>query len=93
MQSLGHDGFMSPAQVAERCGLSVKTVYRAIWSGALRAHQPARKYLIGEDAYQEWVTRPPVREDVGEVLRDRLRPAAPELGSAAELLAIEEGAA
>ena len=45
MQTLGHDGFMSPAQVA-RSGLSPKTVYRAIRSGALRAHQPTTKYLI-----------------------------------------------
>jgi excisionase family DNA binding protein len=93
MPSLGHDGFMSPAQVAERCGLSVKTVYRAIRSGALRAHQPTTKYLISEEAYREWVTRPPAREDVEEVLHARLRPVTPERGSAAELLAIEEGGA
>ena len=84
---------MSPAQVAARCGLSRKTVYRAIWCGALRAHRPARKYLISEDAYQEWVTRPALREAVDEVLHARLRPVTPERGSAAELLAIEEGAA
>ena len=93
MESLGQDGFMSPAQVAKRCGLSRKTVYRAIRSGALRAHQPTTKYLISEDAYQEWVTQPPAREDVGKVLHARLRPATPERGSAEELLAIEEGAA
>ena len=93
MQSLGQDGFMSPAQVAKRCGLSVKTVYRAIRCGALRAHQPTTKYLISEEAYLEWVTRPPARQDVSDVLRARLRPASPERGSAAELLAIEEGAA
>lgn len=93
MRALGEDGFMSAAQVASRCGLSLKTVYRAIWSGALRAHRPARKYLITEEAYQEWVTRPGAREDVREVLRARLRPATPERGSAAELLAIEEGTA
>lgn len=93
MRSLGEDGFMSPAQVASRCGLSSKTVYRAIWAGALRAHRPARKYLISEEAYQEWVTRPANLEDVREALHARLRPATPERGSAAELLAIEEGAA
>jgi excisionase family DNA binding protein len=84
---------MSPAQVADRCGLSRKTVYRAIRSGALRAHQPATKYPISEEAYREWVTRPPAHDDVGDLLRARLRPVAPERGSAAELLAIEEGAA
>ena len=93
MRALGEDGFMSPAQVASRCGLSSKTVYRAIWSGALRAHRPARKYLISEEAYQAWVTRPATREDVRDALRARVRPATPERGSAAELLAIEEGAA
>jgi excisionase family DNA binding protein len=84
---------MSPAQVAVRCGLSLKTVYRAIRSGALRAHQPTTRYLISEVAYQEWVTQPPAGQDVGAVLHSRLRPVAPERGSAAELLAIEEGAA
>jgi excisionase family DNA binding protein len=84
---------MSPAQVADRCSLSLKTVYRAIRSGALRAHQPATKYLISQEAYQEWITRPPARQDVGDMLQSRLRPATPEHGSAAELMAIEEGAA
>lgn len=84
---------MSPAQVADRCGLSVKTVYRAIRDGELRAHQPRTRYLVSEEAYMAWVTRPPSREDVAGVLRARVRPAAPERGSSAELLAIEQGAA
>jgi excisionase family DNA binding protein len=93
MRSLGEDGFMSPAQVAARCGLSLKTVYRAISDGSLRAYRPARRFLVSEEAYQAWVTRPAARVDVGEFLHARLRPAIPERGSAAELLAIEEGAA
>jgi excisionase family DNA binding protein len=84
---------MSPAQVAKRSGLSLKTVYRAIHSSALRAHQPATKYLISEGAYQEWVTRAPACQDVGDVLRAQLRPAVPQRGSADELLRIEEGRA
>jgi excisionase family DNA binding protein len=93
VQSLGEDGFMSPRQVSERSGLSLKTVYRAIRSGALRAHQPATKYLISEDAYRAWVTRPPAWQEVADVLQARVRPVPPERGSAAELRAIEEGAA
>ena len=50
---------MSPAEVAARCGLSTKTVYRAIRSGALRACRPTWKLLISEYAYQEWINRPP----------------------------------
>jgi excisionase family DNA binding protein len=93
MQACGDDGLMSPAQVAKRCGLSLKTVYREIRRGALLAHRPTTKYLISEDAYQEWLTRPSARQDFGDVLRAQLRPAVPERGSAAELLAIEQGAA
>ena len=84
---------MSPAEVAARCGLSTKTVYRAIRSGALRACRPTWKLLISEYAYQEWINRPPARERVDAVLHARRRPVAPERGSAAELLAIEKGTA
>jgi excisionase family DNA binding protein len=86
---------MSPAQVAARCGLSKKTVYRAIHSGALRAYRPASKLLIPEEAFAEWMEQALVRPNDGAAPRGRgqLRPVAPERGSAAELQAIEDEAA
>jgi excisionase family DNA binding protein len=78
---------MSPAEVAARAGLSLKTVYRAIRSGALVAHQPTAKYLISEAAYRAWVTRPPAFRSAA--LASPPPPPAPGAGSAAELLAIE----
>jgi excisionase family DNA binding protein len=84
---------MSPAQVAERCGLSTKTVYRAIRSGALRAYRPASKLLISEEAFGQWIEQALVQPSGRKALGGRLRPGAPERGSAAELRAIEDEAA
>jgi excisionase family DNA binding protein len=90
--ALGEDGYMSPALVASRSGLSLKTVYRAIESGALCAYQPTKRYLISEAAYQAWVTQSPAAR-AAEVTTS-VRPAtAVEVGSYSELLAIEREAA
>lgn len=93
MDRRGRDGLMSPAQVAERCGLSTKTVYRAIQSGALRAYRPATKLLITEEAFGQWMDRALVQPSEKKALGGRLRPGVPERGSAAELRAIEDEAA
>jgi excisionase family DNA binding protein len=82
------EGFVSPAQVAARSSLSVKTVYRAIQAGRLLAHQPTAKYLISEAAYQAWVSRPRALRTAGSALPPRPS-LAPEAGTSAELLAIE----
>jgi excisionase family DNA binding protein len=88
----GADGFMSPAEVAARSGLSRKTVYRAIASGALVAYQPTSRYLIPERAYQAWITseRAAVVEDSHPVPRPVV---VPPVGSGDELRAIESEAA
>jgi excisionase family DNA binding protein len=84
---------MSPAEAAARCGLSTKTVYRAIHSGALRAYRPARKLLIPEDALDEWIEQARVQPTASDSLLAGWRPTPPERGSAAELRAIEDEAA
>jgi excisionase family DNA binding protein len=87
----GADGLMSPAGVASRSGLSRKTVYRAIASGALVAYRPTSRYLIPEWAYEAWITRE--RTAVVEDSQPLLRPAVPDVGSGDELRAIESEAA
>lgn len=88
---LGEDGLMSPAGVAARSGLSRKTVYRAIASGALAAYQPTSRYLIPEWAYEAWITGE--RAAVGGDSQPLPRPAVPVVGSGDELRAIESDAA
>jgi excisionase family DNA binding protein len=87
----GAERLMSPAQVADRSGLSRKTVYRAIASGALVAYQPTSRYLISERAYEAWITRE--RAAVAGDSQSLPRPAAPAVGSGDELRAIESEAA
>jgi excisionase family DNA binding protein len=87
----GADGLMSPAGVAGRSGLSRKTVYRAIASGALVAYRPTSRYLIPEWAYEAWITRE--RTAVVEGSQPLPRPAVPDVGSGEELRAIESEAA
>jgi excisionase family DNA binding protein len=87
----GVDGLMSPAGVAARSGLSRKTVYRAIGSGALAAYRPTSRYLIPEWAYEAWITRE--RTAVVEGTPPPPRPAVPDVGSGDELRAIESEAA
>lgn len=83
-------GLMSPAGVAARSGLSRKTVYRAIASGALVAYRPTSRYLIPEWAYEEWITGERTALVDGSPLP---RPAVPGVGSGDELRAIESEAA
>ncbi len=87
----GADGFMSPAEVAARSGLSRKTVYRAIASGALVAYRPTSRYLIPEWAYEAWITRERAAV-VGGSRQPVPRPAVPAVGSLAALRAIEDAA-
>ena len=92
MTTNSRDELMTPAEVAARSGLSVKTVRRAIRSGALVAYQPTARYLIPEWAFEAWITRPAA---AAKAAGDGRRPPAcpPETGSVAELLMIEAGAA
>lgn len=83
-----HDG-MTPQDVAARSGYSLKTVYRAIRSGRLRAYQPTSRYLITEADYWSWLHSGARAEDVPA--REPSEPAAP--GSAEALRAIEREAA
>jgi len=85
----GEDQFLFVADVARRSGFSLKTVYRAIDSGALVASQPTSRYLVTEAEYQRWVSS-------GRHCRGAARPvelsapATPPIqGSLDELLAIE----
>jgi excisionase family DNA binding protein len=87
----GADGFMSPAGVAARSGLSRKTVYRAIASSALVAYRPTSRYLIPEWAYEAWITRE--RAAVVGDSQPVPRPAVPAVWSRDELRAIESEAA
>ena len=88
----GQDQFLTPDDVARRSGLSLKTVYRAIHSGALVASQPTARYLITEADYQRWVsTRRSCPIPPGVELPAPATPA--ERGSLDELRAIEKEAA
>ena len=85
--------FLTPADVALRVRHCVKTVYRAIDSGALIATQPTSRYLIRESDYQRWVSsrRSPLASAAPREVEPPLAPA--ERGSVEELRAIErEGA-
>lgn len=44
----------SREQAAEAYGVGIKDISNAIRSGALKAKQPGRKYLISEAALEEW---------------------------------------
>jgi len=83
------DGFLTPADVAARSGLSTKTVYRAIRARRLRASRPTARYLIAEADYVSWV-RSGAQTDEGSV---EVLSGDPPVGSAEELRAIEHEAA
>ena len=84
---------MTSAECAQRSGFSVKTVYRAIHSGALEASQPTAHYRIRKDAFERWVSSrrkaPGSANDAPVVVPV----APPERGSSDELRAIEREAA
>lgn len=71
----------------------MKTVYRAIESGALVATQPTARYLIREADYQRWVSSRRKRQDTAEVTEMPAPVAPTERGSLEELRAIERDAA
>lgn len=52
-----HNGqLLTPDEVAKLARLSLKTVYRAIWSGELRARQVRRRWRVTEEAVRDWLT-------------------------------------
>jgi excisionase family DNA binding protein len=46
--------FMTPSDAAATTGLSVKTIYRAIWAGELVASKRGR-WLISSEDLAEWI--------------------------------------
>lgn len=49
----------SPAEAAEKVGLSESTIKRAINAGLLRAKKNGRRYLITEEQLREWLSELP----------------------------------
>ena len=47
--------WLSPERAAELCEFSVKTIYRAIWSGELPASKRRRRWRIRESALRDWI--------------------------------------
>ena len=46
---------LTPMDVAKLGRLSIKTVYRAIWSGELRAKRVRNRWRVTEAAVREWL--------------------------------------
>jgi hypothetical protein len=82
---------LTPADVAQWSGFSLKTVYRAIRSGTLEASQPTARYRITPDAYERWVFS---RRSEGQAPSTEVVPATrPIEGSLERLRRIEREAA
>lgn len=66
----GASALLSPEQVARRCGLSRRAVYRAIERGELRASRLCSRLRIRSDDLAAWIV-------ASRVTAVRLSPAAP----------------
>jgi excisionase family DNA binding protein len=49
------DHLLTVEEVAERARVSSKTVYRAIWSGRLKAYRVGGQWRITESAMWAWI--------------------------------------
>jgi excisionase family DNA binding protein len=81
---------LTPANIASLSQVSVKTVYRAIRSGALSAIAIGGRYRITREAYGDWITRQAVAPQPDAVSADVK--ARPTRGSLEALRGIEEAA-
>jgi excisionase family DNA binding protein len=52
---MGSDSLLTPADVAHRCGLSRKAVYRAIDRGELKAFRLCSRLRIDPEAVDAWL--------------------------------------
>jgi excisionase family DNA binding protein len=46
---------LTPPEVASLARVSLKTVYRALWSGELEGKRVRRRWRIPEDAVWRWI--------------------------------------
>lgn len=72
------DTLLSPAQIAEICGLSRRAVYDAIRRGELRAFRLCARLRISADVLTAWLRRsavafaaPPAKPDTAPVAVER----------------------
>lgn len=78
---------LTVTEVAERCQLSAKTVYRAIERGEIAAHRICSRIRVRESEIEAWITRSRVVTEATPLHRIPVtRPAAP-AGSLRALLA------
>jgi len=83
---------LSPKQVADLAGVSVRAVYRAIEDGQLDAYRVRSRLRVREDDCEAWLDSDPVRP----TQRPTPPPVSPgrgQAGSLRALLASEEGRA
>lgn len=86
------DVILTPAEAAKLAKASLKTVYRAIGSGALVASPigRGRRYRITRENFWRWLNSPVVGVERPRSVRSQ--PGKPVAGSLAKLRAIERGA-
>ena len=92
-ERLPSGALLTPEEIAQRCALSVKTIYRKINAGELAASRLGNRFRVAESDFAAWVERNRVRARSPGGARPRAaNPGPTRAGSRSALRAIEREA-